>query len=88
MIKLQTKFKSMQNQFSFDLEGREDMQDFVVMGVQQGISQQGYKETITDELILRGVDKGFNDPRRNTQTDYDGTNDGLNHPCWGHLILR
>ena len=58
----------------------EDMQDFVVMGVQQGISQQGYKETITDELILRGVDKGFNDPRRNTQTDYDGTNDGLNPP--------
>lgn len=29
MIKLQTKFKSMQNQFSFDLEGREDMQEFV-----------------------------------------------------------
>lgn len=29
MIKLQTKFKSMQNQFSFDLDGREDMQEFV-----------------------------------------------------------
>jgi len=29
MIKLQTKFKSMQNQFSFELEGREDMQEFV-----------------------------------------------------------
>ena len=58
----------------------EDMQDFVVMGVQQGISQQGYKETITDELILRDIDKGFNDPRRNTEADYDGTNDGLNPP--------
>ena len=29
MIKLQTKFKNMQNQFSFELEGREDMQEFV-----------------------------------------------------------
>ena len=58
----------------------EDMQDFVVMGVQQGISQQGYKETITDELILRDIDKGFNDPRRKTEADYSGTNDGLNPP--------
>ena len=58
----------------------EDMQDFVVMGVQQGISQQGYKETITDELLLRDIEKGFNDPRRKTESDYDGTNDGLNPP--------
>lgn len=29
MIKLQTKFTAMQNQFSFELEGREDMQEFV-----------------------------------------------------------
>lgn len=29
MIKLQTKFKNMQNQFSFELDGREDMQEFV-----------------------------------------------------------
>lgn len=29
MIKLQTKFQAVQNQFSFDLEGREDMQEFV-----------------------------------------------------------
>ena len=58
----------------------EDMQDFVVLGVQQGISQQGYKETITDELIERSVDKGFNDPRRKTQADYSGTHDGLNPP--------
>ena len=58
----------------------EDMQDFVVLGVQQGISQQGYKETITDELLERSVDKGFNDPRRKTQADYAGTHDGLNPP--------
>ena len=58
----------------------EDMQDFVVMGVQQGISQKGYKETITDELIDNSVDKGFNDPRRKLQSDYDTTADGTNPP--------
>ena len=58
----------------------EDMQDFVVLGVQQGISQQGYKETITDELLERSVDKGFNDPRRKTQAEYSGTHDCLNPP--------
>jgi hypothetical protein len=58
----------------------DDMQDFVVLGVQQGISQQGYFETITDELLDRSVDKGFNDPRRKTQADYSGTHDGLNPP--------
>ena len=56
------------------------MQDFVVMGVQQGISQAGYKETITDELLERSVDLGFNDPRRKTQAEYSGTHDGLNPP--------
>ena len=64
--------------FGFFRDG--DMQDFVVLGVQQGISQQGYKETITDELLLRSVDKGFNDPRRKTQAEYSGTADGLNPP--------
>jgi hypothetical protein len=58
----------------------EDMQDFVVMGVQQGISQKGYKETITDELIDNQVDKGFNDPRRKTSDEYLSTADGLNPP--------
>ena len=58
----------------------DDMQEFVVLGVQQGISQKGYFETITDELIERSVDKGFNDPRRKTQADYSGTSDGLNPP--------
>jgi len=55
----------------------DDMQDFVVMGVNMGINQTGYKETITGELLDRSVDKGFNDPRR---TDYSGTLDGLNPP--------
>lgn len=55
----------------------DDMQDFVVMGVNMGINQTGYKETITGELLNRSVDKGFNDPRR---TDYSGTLDGLNPP--------
>ncbi len=58
----------------------DDMQDFVVLGVQQGISQSGYFETITDELLERSVDKGFNDPRRKTVSEYDGTADGLNPP--------
>ena len=58
----------------------DDMQEFVVLGVQQGISQKGYFETITDELLERSVDKGFNDPRRKTQADYAGTSDGLNPP--------
>ena len=55
-------------------------QQFVVLGVSQGISQQGYRETITNELLDRDVDKGFNDPRRKTQADYANTNDGLNPP--------
>ena len=57
-----------------------DNQDFVVLGVQQGISQQGYKETTTDELLERSPDKGFNDPRRHKQSDYANTSDGLNPP--------
>ena len=51
----------------------DDMQDFVVLGVQQGISQSGYFETITDELLERSVDKGFNDPRRKKVSDYDAS---------------
>jgi len=60
----------------------DDLQDFVVLGVGQGISQKGYKETVTDELLSRTVTplRGFNDPRRTTQSDYEGTDDGLNPP--------
>jgi hypothetical protein len=56
----------------------DNRQDFLVLGVALGINQKGYKETITNELLTRSVDKGFNDPRRQTQTDYDTTVDGLN----------
>ena len=58
----------------------DDQQDFVVMGVQQGISQKGYKETITNELIDRTVSPlpGFNDPRLKTMAEYDNTADGIN----------
>ena len=61
----------------------EFMQDFVVTGVATGISQAGYKETITDELLERGIGKGFNDPRGLTTDDYKDKPDGANsveHP--------
>jgi len=56
----------------------DERQDFLVLGVALGINQTGYKITITDELLTRSVDKGFNDPRRQTQTDYNNSVDGLN----------
>jgi len=55
-----------------------DMQDPIVFGVAAGIPQAGYKETITDELLSRGVEKGFNDPRRLTVDAYAETPDGPN----------
>ena len=57
-----------------------DMQDFVVMGVQQGIQQVGPKETITDEILEFKLGEGFSDPRRLEQKDYDNTADGTNPP--------
>tara|TARA_B100000963_G_C22631379_1_gene675096 strand:- start:739 stop:1944 length:1206 start_codon:yes stop_codon:yes gene_type:complete len=57
-----------------------DMQDFVVMGIQQGITQDGFKEGIDDKLLQRRVDFGFNDPRREKVSDYDNTTDGINPP--------
>lgn len=54
-----------------------DRQDFLVLGVSLGINQTGYKETITNELLNRSVEKGFNDPRRLTETDYTSSVDGL-----------
>lgn len=53
-------------------------QDPVILGVQTGITVDGIKETITDELITRTVDRGFSDPRRATVADYEGTPDGKN----------
>ena len=55
----------------------DDMQDFVVMGVQQGIVQDGFMETITDELYGRTLDRGFGDPRRAKADDYQFTLDGI-----------
>ena len=52
--------------------------DFVVMGVGIGISQSGYKENENGEIVNRSVDKGFNDPRRDTQSSYSNSVDGLN----------
>lgn len=52
-------------------------QDFVVLGSIAGVPAEGYHETITDELLKRSPDKGFNDPRRLTKADYENTPDGV-----------
>lgn len=57
-----------------------DMQDFIVFGSIMGYSQKGYKQTSTEELLDRSIDAGFNDPRRATASEYDGSLDGLNPP--------
>ncbi len=59
----------------------EEMQEFVVLGVQQGITQDGYKEDESGGLVARTVDAGFSDPRRIRKADYVGTADGLNPPA-------
>jgi hypothetical protein len=51
-------------------------QDFVVTHSAAGLPHGGYKETITDELLKRDVEKGFNDPRKLTKDAYKGTPDG------------
>lgn len=51
-------------------------QDFVVTHSAAGLPHGGYKETVTDELLKRDVDKGFNDPRKLTKDAYKGTPDG------------
>jgi len=72
--------------FGFFRDG-ELCQDPVVTGVAVGIPPAGYRETTTDELLIRETDKGFNDPRKLTVADYDGTPDGKNpeqSPQRGH----
>lgn len=59
----------------------EDEQEFVVLGVQQGIMQDGYKEDIKGNLVTRKLEEGFSDPRRHKKSDYEGTADGLNPPA-------
>lgn len=63
--------------FGFFRDG-ENMQDPVIIGVAQGIPSSGSRKTIDDELITPTVDQGFNDPRRLTIADYEGTPDGKN----------
>jgi len=63
--------------FGFFRDG-DTCQDPVITGVGIGIPQAGYRETTTDELLTRDTDKGFNDPRKLTIADYDGTPDGKN----------
>lgn len=53
-------------------------QDPIILGSVAGIPQAGYKESITDQLITRSVEKGFNDPRQLTVADYNDTPDGPN----------
>jgi hypothetical protein len=61
----------------------EEMQNFVVTGVVAGIPSNGYKKTVTDEVLERSIEKGFNDPRGLTVDAYTDKPDGPNsaeHP--------
>lgn len=51
----------------------EEKQQFLVLGVNQGISQDGFIENEKGELYANTVDAGFNDPRRNSESDYKDT---------------
>ena len=56
----------------------ESCQDPVVLGVSTGVPQSGYRVDALGNQQTRTVDKGFNDPRRLTLADYDGTPDVAN----------
>ena len=56
----------------------ESCQDPVVLGVSTGVPQSGYRVDALGNQQTRSVDKGFNDPRRLTLADYDGTPDVAN----------
>jgi hypothetical protein len=56
----------------------ESCQDPVVLGVSTGVPQTGYRVDSLGNQQTRSVDKGFNDPRRLTLADYDGTPDVAN----------
>jgi len=53
-------------------------QDPIIIGVATGVTVDGYRETVEGTILSRLVDKGFNDPRRMTPADYEGTADGAN----------
>ena len=53
-------------------------QDPIVLGVAAGIPQAGYKEDVTDALLTRSIEKGFNDPRALTVDGYKDTPEAPN----------
>tara|TARA_A100000164_G_C21912441_1_gene776355 strand:- start:952 stop:2232 length:1281 start_codon:yes stop_codon:yes gene_type:complete len=57
----------------------QDMQDFVVMGSLFGLPNDTYKIPNGDstKAIPRSAEHGFNDPRRDTQSDYIKSKDGI-----------
>jgi hypothetical protein len=63
--------------FGFFRDG-DTCQDPVVLGVSTGVPQAGYRVDALGNQQTRSVDKGFNDPRRLTLADYDGTPDVAN----------
>ena len=63
--------------FGFFRDG-DTCQDPVVLGVSTGFPQSGYRVDALGNQQTRTVDKGFNDPRRLTLADYDGTPDVAN----------
>ena len=63
--------------FGFFRDG-DTCQDPVVLGVSTGVPQSGYRVDALGNQQTRTVDKGFNDPRRLTLADYDGTPDVAN----------
>ena len=53
-------------------------QNFIVLGSTLGIPSSGSRADIKGQLIDPSVEDGFNDPRRLTAADYEGTPDGIN----------
>ena len=70
-------WSSRRNNSLWIFQGR-SMQDPIIFGVAVGIPQTGYKVDAFGNELLRSVDKGFNDPRRLTVADYEGTPDAPN----------
>ena len=63
--------------FGFFRDG-DTCQQPVVIGSTAGIPQAGYKEGLDKKLVERKVETGFNDPRKSTVKEYEGTPDGPN----------
>jgi len=61
--------------FGFFRDGSK--QDPIIIGVGTGITTDGFKQEVGGTILSRRVDRGFNDPRRLTPTDYKGTDDDV-----------